>query len=1647
MSREIESRVVEMSFENGNFERNAKQSLSTLDKLKSALNFGKFADFSPVEDGLEKVTIAFDKMQIAAIAAITNIANRITNTFISAVKGMSVDQISAGWNKFAEVTTSTQTIISATGKDIDTVSNAVARLNWFTDETSYSLTDMTNNIGKFTSAGVDLDKSVNAMQGVATWAALSGANTGEASRAMYNLSQAMGSGAMLAIDWRSIENANMATREFKETAIQTARDMGVLNVSNEKAAEMVNNFRDTLSSKWFTGDVLTKTLEKYGGYATRLGEITEELGDLGYETTGQWNKAIDQYVKLTKESTEGTSAELTKFMEEQAKETGLSVEELTKYFNELGDETYDLGRKAFKAAQEAKTFQEVLDATKDAVSTGWMNTFQNIFGNYEEAKQIWSELADRMWELFAAGIDRRNNILKAWRESGDWAYIFGNPDRDGGEMYGALWNLLDAVQTIKDAIDEAFGTLDSDRLHNFSVAIYDFTGRISSFTDKYAPVIQTVLVNVKRGFDAVRDTISSLVSAFTSGFRSFKLVDEGLDEIAVQSYNAISPIRTLAAFLRELSVKVAPVFESLGRFVRRFFSEFKRSDLVLKFVNLITDVIYQVKRFADSIGSAISENEALSSFVEKAKSALLGIPSVLANIIDKVDEFVRSGTGEFIRTILGYLAKIPAAISKIWSSLKQSKILNNIKKILSDIPGTLASIREKVTSVFQSLPLQDFTSKLQNGGLGGLAAVGMIGADLGIGAVVKNMFSGFNSIGDLVAKIQTVADTITEPIKSLMESFKGLFGKKEQKDTFDVAAMKQFATSVAILSGSLLVLASIDATRLKAAIGALTILFLEMVAMFDALNTIVNMPIQQAVTDGVEKPTSLLGRIFGKRNPIKKANINSTMKALIAVAAGVLILSISMAKLASLNIGQMLAAFIVVSALLMEMIGVLKIVSGIKVTGDSLKQFKGVFLGLAGAILMIAISMKVIGTMDYGKMAASLVAVMALMLVMSILVRKMLEYGGVFGTAIGVAFTLIALATAIVALTVPLLVLAFIPWQRLIQGGLGILALMGILGGCVLIMSKFVKNAAGALAGGAAALLIAISVAAIVVALIPLSMLNWGALAKMGVSLLVVLGLLTAAMLLLSNPLVLVGAAAILVASGALLVISIALQKLSVALLALSAIGGGSVLGLLAGLGAGFIVLAVGLLALTAGIVGAVVLIMISGSLMKLAEAMFILSTVPIGKLLADILLLAAGMEIFGLVCISLSENFLKLLVGAAAVVVISAAVIAFSVALGILAVSISVTVTALLVLVEAVLIVVSTIGKLLNGCFDVSQYPSISGFGKNLFGALSSSTDGIWGKVKSFFGKKGNEIGEAVNDGASDTIEDGTSDVEKFAKESGISVADTNLNAIMSTFAAGSTDVSGVMSMVGSDGSSAFNMSFMDGLTNSGIDIPDEMKAMLNSNELNRIMKNGGYDAGDDLMEGEAEGINDNADKPINAAKSVAGRVVNITRNVFKERSPSKLFREIGAYLDEGLALGINDEADTAVNSAENMALSVANGAQTNLTSILSGIVDSINADGLANPVIRPVLDLSDIQNGASSIGGMFGRANVGVSGTYTMARAAYSNRSYTPDVIREVVPASVGGSNMVNNFYISGANPEEVANLAAIKIRDMVTSLDARY
>ena len=762
MSTTIDQKVVEMRFDNAEFERNVSQSISSLDSLKSSL------DFSGLSNGLDRVgtSISGISSKLSPLGEIWrriwsevgNVAFETIGTVQNAINSLGFEQVIAGFNKYTLLSKSIQTIMSSTRKDWDDqsaqmkyVSEQINKLSWFTDETSYNLTDMTNNIGKFVAAGVDLEDAVSAMMGIATWAGISGSNIQQASNAMYNLSQAMGVGYVRVIDWMSIENANMATREFKEEVIKTAAQLGKLTVNKKgqyfapktgkKAAEEVtpDTLRNTLSTKWFDQDVLTAILKQYGDFSEELYKqtnitrmnATELLGDL--KAYRDVLKNVDKTAeKLGTKDTESLKKHIIQYyrgilnVDKTAKEYGVTVDELRKSFAEysgtmmdykkikndfdgdtksaieyqnalisLSKSEYELGYQALKASQESRTLEDSILATKDAISSAWMKVFTEVLGDYLESVDLWSTVSEELWDVFVADIDALYWVIKEWGDLGGREILL-----DGIET--AWYAIKSAIEAVKGGISEIFPELSGETLVNITEKFRDFT--------KVLELNDLQLLQLRASGQYVANVVKNIS---TSVKRLAKALVEAIGEIFPQTKTATQSIYEFFRAISKLSDKFVITEDRAGKLKSVFKGLLSVLDIVKQLVVAILKQFIGFDDTASSLGDSI-----------------LDVSAGFGDWLTNLDKFIKENDvfGKSIETIIGFFKKLKQNIDDfiyaitnkhlgdVWEEIKTNakaaagdvkkffELFNSSESDGSEKKGlSVASIFEKISEAVKKL--------------------------------------------------------------------------------------------------------------------------------------------------------------------------------------------------------------------------------------------------------------------------------------------------------------------------------------------------------------------------------------------------------------------------------------------------------------------------------------------------------------------------------------------------------------------------------------------------------------------------------------------------------------------------------------------------------------------------------------------------------------------------------------------------------------------------------------------------------------------------------------------------------------------------------------------------------------------------------
>lgn len=475
---DIDNRIVSMEFDNKKFEANIQTSIRSLKNLNESLllkNASKgFSEveksaskvsLAPLSEAIDKINHRFSTLGIVGDQVIRNLVNSATRAGKEMVASFTIDPIKTGFREYETQIDSTQTILANTRKEgasLDQVNAALNELNRYADMTIYNFTEMTRNIGRFTAAGVGLDTSVSSIKGIANLAAISGSSAQQTSTAMYQLSQALASGTVKLMDWNSVVNANMGGQVFQDALMETARVHGV---QIDKMIAKEGSFRETLKKGWLTTDILTETLEKFTATTEGLTEAEIDRARAMWEARG--------------------------------------------YSEDQIDAIFELGNTATDAATKVKTFTQLFDTLKEAVQSGWTQSWQYIVGDFEEAKEFLTSISDEFQSIITASSDARNSVLKFWHDNG------------GREKFiKSLQNIYSIIKGIGSIATSVFRTifppmtaerlLDiTDKLHSFTEKIRNSLGFVNQFGDavsdtaeKAAEVVDEAVGNIKESIDS-----------------------------------------------------------------------------------------------------------------------------------------------------------------------------------------------------------------------------------------------------------------------------------------------------------------------------------------------------------------------------------------------------------------------------------------------------------------------------------------------------------------------------------------------------------------------------------------------------------------------------------------------------------------------------------------------------------------------------------------------------------------------------------------------------------------------------------------------------------------------------------------------------------------------------------------------------------------------------------------------------------------------------------------------------------------------------------------------------------------------------------------------------------------------------------------
>ena len=1065
MSKTIDERVVEMRFDNKQFESNVQTSLSTIEKLKKSLDMdgatkglesidsaAKKVDMSGLGSAVETVKTRFSALEIMAVTALANITNSVVNTGKQMLRSLTIEPIADGFNEYELTLNAIQTTMEGTGKTAKEVETQLKKLDEYADKTVYSSADMFNNLPKFTNAGVEIEQATTAMVGIANATALAGGDARQASIAFYNLGQAIGTGYLSRMDYNSINNAGIATMEWKNQMVEAALAAGTLTKAGDglykagnKTFTLQQLFIDGLQEQWATTDVMMKVFQDYG------------------------------------------------------------------------DETTEIGAKAYSAAQDLRTFSMMMDSLKATAGTGWKDTWQILFGDLDEAKELWTELGNVIGGFISAQADARNEMLQGWKD------LSGRT-----KLIEALKNAFEGVQSVIKPIHEAFREIFPPTT---AKQLYDITENLRKFTanlklsDRASANLKSTFKGLFAILDIVKQAFSAIFTAIKPLFSGFRTLGDGVLGFTGGIGNAI------VAF--DEFIKISGAFQKVGEG--------------------IATVIQTIMTALSTLKNKIKEKFESANF-ELFHSLLERIHERMTQVGEAAGE-MKSGIIVAFEIISETLAncQFVQLLSAVWNAVKT--IGSGIVKILGELGSSLA----------KNLGEANFSGiiDLLNGISFGAIAVGIT-----------------KFVGTFRKAIEDIG-SFKESFIGILDSVRGCF--EAYQTQLQAGTLLKIASAIAILTASLIALSLVDSKKLNVALGAITVLFAELLASMAVFN-----------------------KISGQATGVMKS-----VTAMLGIATAVLILASALKKITDLDAKQLTTGLIGVAGLTTMMVIAAKAMSS-----NSKTIIKGAtqMVIFAAAIKILASVCEQLAQLDWNQLAKGLVGVGVLLAEVSLFMNTAKFSGKSITTATGI----VILSAAIKVLATACKDFGEMKWEEIGKG----LASIAVLLAELTAFTKLTGNAKHVISTGVALIAIGAAMNIFASAVKDFSGMQWDEIARGLVAMAGALAAVTVAVNFMPKNIIGIGTGLIAV-SAALLILANALGQMGS--MSWEEIAKGLIT-----LGGAMAILAIGLNAMTGTLAGSAAMLVAASALLVLTPVLSILGAMSWTAIAKGLVALAGAITVIG---------------------------------------------------------------------------------------------------------------------------------------------------------------------------------------------------------------------------------------------------------------------------------------------------------------------------------------------------------------------------------------------------------------------------------
>ena len=1194
MSATIDSRVVEMRFDNKNFENNVQTSLSTLDKLKNSLNMNgaaksfeqidnaaKKVNMSGLGNAVESVRLKFSALEVMAVTALSNITTAALNAGMRIAKELTLDPVKLGFSEYETQIGAVQTILANTshqGTNLQQVNRALDELNIYADKTIYNFTEMTRNIGTFTAAGIDLQTAVDAIKGIANLAAVSGSTSQQASTAMYQLSQALAAGRVTLMDWNSVVNAGMGGKVFQDALIRTSE---LLGTGAQAAIDTYGSFRESLTKgEWLTTKVLTETLKQFAGAYSEADLIQQG------------------------------------FTAEQARSI------------------MDMAKTAEDAATKVKTFTQLFDTLKESAQSGWTQTWEILIGDFEEAKEVLTEISNVVGDVISKSAEARNEILSGGLSSG-WKQLLsvGIADEAGyidsiQEVARAHGDAFDQMVADSDSFSDALkkglqeGVISSETLSNAvfnlqekmsnmsveerkaagytsemimqieslasglrdgSISMDEFTEKImrpsgrenliqalwnaakglmsvitpikEAFTDIFPPITADQLYKITEGFRSLTERLTLSETASTNLKNTFKGLFAVVDIIGKAFISVIKAIGSLLGGIGKLGGGLLSITGSFGEWLVKLNETIETTDIFNKVFGGIANFIKNAAAAIKNFITTVAKNFKIPGFEL--------FHNLLGRVQDRMSQ-VGEAAGSMKSGVVAAFKFMGESLANCQFAQILKTIWNTVKTITSGIVNSFSSISGAIISSLEEANFSGIIDLFNGASLGAIA--------VGITKLIGSFRGAIDKIGN-----------IKESFIGILDSVRGCLEAYQSQLKADL--LLKIASAIAILTASIVALSLIDSHKLSAALGAITVLFADLMASMAVFN-----------------------KVGGKESRVMKS-----VTAMLGISTAVLILASALKKLGDLDVGQLITGLVGIAGLTAMVIAAAKAMSS---GGPTIIKGATRMVIFAAAIKVLASACEDLSKLSWGELAKGLVGVGVLLASVSMFTNNTKFMVNSIATATGI----VIFASAIKVLASACKDFGSMSWNEVIKG----LVSVGVLLASISKFTNKTKFVVNSITTATGIVILAAAIKVLASACEDFGSMSWNEIIKGLIS----VGVLLASVSQFMNR-AKFGVNSIPIAAG-IMILAVAIKVLASAVGDFGSMSWEEIAKGLIALGGSIVILSVGLKAMNGTLLGSAAMLVAASALLIMTTALSVFGAMSWESIAKGLVALAGAFAVIG---------------------------------------------------------------------------------------------------------------------------------------------------------------------------------------------------------------------------------------------------------------------------------------------------------------------------------------------------------------------------------------------------------------------------------